>query len=107
VVDTGDAIATWVGKFLRQPQQADVLAKLDRSKAVQRYAFIILPGFSTAPFTVTDLLWRQDGPLPTASPALPAEVTHVWIVATWNVGRGLRWSPEEGWASFSKDVTVD
>ncbi len=106
VADNGNALPTWLGEFLRQPQQADVLAKLGRSQADERHVFIILPGFSTAPFTVTDLLWREDGPLPTAGPGLPDEVTHVWLVATWNIGRGLRWSPDEGWQTFSKDVSV-
>lgn len=102
VANNGEAIASWIGEFLRERQQADVLAKLGRSGAVERHAFIILPSFSTAPFTVTDLLRREDGPLPTVPPTLPDQVTHVWAVATWNVGRGLRWSPDEGWQNFRK-----
>ncbi|MCA1713290.1 MAG: hypothetical protein LC789_17275 [Actinobacteria bacterium] len=106
VADTGDALAAWAGDFLQDPQQADVLAKLDRSGAAERHAFIILPGFTTAPFTVTDLLWREAGPLPSAPPVLPPEVTHIWLVASWNTGRGVRWSPDGGWRSFSKKSAV-
>lgn len=98
------AVGLWLADFLAHPQQADVLAKLARSGADDRHAFVILPGFTTAPFAVSDLLWREDGPLPSSPPVLPAEVTHVWLVSTWNIGTGLRWSPDGGWQHFTKDV---
>lgn len=88
----------WVGAFLAEPQRADVLAKLDRSGALERHAFIILPAFTTAPFCVVDPLWRGDAP--SVAPALPAEVTHVWLASMWSVTTGLRWCPVGGWLTF-------
>lgn len=104
VSDTGDGLASWVGDFLCQPDQQDVLDKLERSNALERHAFVFLPGFSTAPFSASDLLMRNDAPLPTASPRLPPEVTHVWAVSTWSSGAGFRWSPSGGWTRFNKAV---
>lgn len=80
VAESGDALSPWVGRHLRNHQ--DVLEKLRRSGAEERHAFIILPGFSTAPFTVADLFMRHEPPLPTSAPDLPPEVTHAWVVST-------------------------
>lgn len=102
VSDSGDPVAKWVGEYLRAPERRDVLSKLHRSGATDRHAFIILPGFTTAPFVVADLFMRSDPPLPTESPDLPPEVTHVWVVSTWTIGRGLRWAPGDGWKAFDK-----
>ena len=99
---TGDPVSTWLPTFLREPAQADVLRKLARSGAEDRHAFVIVPIFSTAPYGVVDLLVRDDGPVPTATPDLPPEVSHAWVVSSWNAGHGLRWSPDGGWATFSK-----
>ncbi|MBW3668206.1 MAG: hypothetical protein KY443_03240 [Actinobacteria bacterium] len=100
VAETGDALSPWVAEHLLA--HPDVLKKLALSGAEERHAFIILPGFSTAPFPVADLFMRQAPPLPTTAPELPPEVTHVWVVSTWTIGRGLRWSPNSGWAVFDK-----
>lgn len=104
VSESGDALASWIGEFLRDQDQHDVLGKLSRSGAEDRHAFVFLPGFSVAPFSASDLLMRDDAPLPTASPQLPREVTHVWAVSTWTSGAGFRWSPSDGWTKFDKTV---
>lgn len=102
VSESGDPLSKWLGEFLREPGQADVLSKLRRSGADQRHAFVLLPGFSTAPFPVTDILMRSDAALPSRAPDLPAEITHLWAVSTWNSGDGMRWAPEVGWRRFSR-----
>ena len=102
VADTGNALAKWIGEFLHGPDQHDVLAKLANSGAVERHAFVYLPGFNTAPFSASDVLMRDGAPLPIEAPQLPAEVTHVWAVSEWATGDGFRWSPDEGWARFDK-----
>jgi len=102
VPKSGDPLSEWLGEFLREPGQADVLSKLRRSGADQRHAFVLLPGFSTAPFPVTDILMRSDAALPSRAPDLPAEITHLWAVSTWNSGDGMRWAPEVGWRRFSR-----
>ncbi len=96
------ALPPWVGAFLADRQQADVLAKLDRSGALERHAFIIFPVFTTAPFCVVDPLWRGDAP--TVAPSLPCEVTHVWLASVWSITTGLRWCPIGGWSTFRTDV---
>ncbi len=69
VDDTGAAVPVWVRDFLLDPRRADVLSKLTRSKADERHAFILLPGFNLAPFGVVDMLWREDGAVPFSAPS--------------------------------------
>jgi hypothetical protein len=99
-----EAIATWVGEFLGSVKQADVLDKLKRSGAEERHAFVLVPGFSVAPFAVAELLIRDDPPVPGAPPLLPEEVTHVWVAGTWSAGRAFYWSPALGWSTPTKVV---
>lgn len=108
VVDsTGSAVPGWVRDFLLDPHQSDVLSKLARSGASERHAFILVPGFSIAPFGVVDMLWRDEHDVvPTGSPHLPDQVTHVWLMAFWTVGSGLRWSPERGWERFERHFRI-
>lgn len=104
VADNGDAASQWIGSFLSHPGQADVRAKLLSSGVDNRHVFVIVPGFTSAPFSVSDLLLRSNAPLPIVEPILPVEVTHVWMMGTWSSGTGLYWSPVEGWYSVSKAV---
>jgi hypothetical protein len=104
VADTGDALADWLAGFLADPERGDVRSKLAASGADETHAFVIVPELTTAPFGVSDLLMRDEAPLPTFDPDLPLEVSHVWTVSTWSTGFGFRWSPSEGWSSFDKTV---
>lgn len=81
-----------------------MLGKLNGSGAKDRHAFVFLPGFSIAPFSASYVLMRDDAPLPTASPRLPPEVTHIWAVSAWTSGAGFRWSPSDGWTKFDKRI---
>lgn len=108
VDNTGSAVPQWVRDFLLDAHQSDVLGKLARSGATERHAFILLPAFSTAPFGVFDMLWRdQDDVVPTRSPKLPDEVTHVWLMSFLVEGSGLRWSPEGGWQRFERQFRIE
>jgi len=95
---TGDPIAAWVGTFL-QSERPDVVAKLGRSGAKERHAFVLVPGFTTAPFVVSELLTRKHAALPVEEPDLPIEVTHVWIVGMWHDVEGCCWAPHKGWSA--------
>jgi hypothetical protein len=64
--------------------------------------FVLVPGFTEAPFGVTDLLMRDNAPLPVDAPNLPTEVTHVWVASLWGSGSGFRWDPAGGWSAFAK-----
>ncbi len=104
VAEAGDSLADWIGMWTAQPQQAHNLTKLRNSGAPERHLFVILPGFADAPFAATDLLMRDNAPLPTIAPVLPEEVTHLWVMSTWSSGDGMRWDPEFGWQHFDKQV---
>lgn len=102
VGDSGDPLADWIGGYLAAPDQNDVRGKLARSGVEERHAFIILPSFTPASFTVAYLLMEDGAPLPVKKPMLPQEVTHVWAMSTWSTGRVVSWSPAAGWASSPK-----
>jgi hypothetical protein len=104
VAHNGDALSEWVSEFLAAESQRDVLHKLSESHAEERHAFVILPGFPTAPFAVTDVLMRREAPLPTQDPVLPRELSHIWVVSSWSSGVGFRWAPGRGWSTFDKSV---
>lgn len=106
VADTGDALATWLSEWTHESHQDDNRRKLASSGATERHLFILVSGFTTAPFSVTDLLMRDHAPLPTIDPELPDEITDVWVMSTWNSGDGFRWSPRTGWTRFPKEATT-
>jgi GNAT superfamily N-acetyltransferase len=97
VARTGDAIAAWIGDYLRG-ERRDVLAKLARSGVQERHAFVLVPGFTPAPFAVTELLMNEHARLPLVPPQLPAEVTHVWVVGSFYGVEGFYWAPDIGWS---------
>ena len=100
---TGDELATWLSEFLAHDRRADVRRKLARSGADERHAFVVVSGLPGVRFGVTDLLLRNDAPLPTIAPDLPVEVTDVWAASTWASGVGFRWSSRrQSWAIFDK-----
>jgi len=102
VAENGDDLAEWVSEFLTGPAQQDVRHKLASSGAAETHAVVLFPGFSPAPFAVTDLLMRDDAPLPTIDPRLPPEITDVWAMSDWTAGVGFRWSRLTGWLRFDK-----
>jgi hypothetical protein len=102
IPDHGNDLVAWVGEFLHDPVRRDVLEKLERSSSDERHAFVLLPGFTTAPFVVMNLLMTSDPALPEIDPELPEAVTDVWVASTWSSGSGLRWSPTSGWSTFEK-----
>lgn len=100
----GQPLLDWLADWLARPDKADNLAKLKASNADERHLFLILPEFADAPFGVVDLLMRDDSPLPDADPNLPPDITHIWVLSTWNFGNtGVRWAPGAGWSRFAKD----
>jgi hypothetical protein len=100
---TADAVATWVSNFLHDDKRADLRQKLASSGADERHAFVIVGTLPGVPFAITDLLMRDDAPLPSESPQLPPEVTAVWVASAWAAGHGLRWSAAtSGWRTFAK-----
>jgi hypothetical protein len=99
---TGDPLARWLSEWVSTPSRTDNVRKLKRSGAPERHLFILVSGFDSGSFAVSDLLIAPDAPLPTIPPTLPAEITHVWAASTWDSGDGFRWSTDAGWERFVK-----
>lgn len=99
---TGNPLARWLSEWVTDPSRTDNLWKLQRSGAPERHLFILVPGFNSGSFAISDLLMAPDAPLSTTPPTLPAEITHVWAASTWDFGDGFRWSPDKAWERFAK-----
>jgi len=93
--------SAWIAHVLDNPDQAHNLAKLNDSRATERHLFLWVPPFTTAPAAVVHLL-MGDNPAPASPPDLPPQLTHLWLAGGWGTPNGCRWSPEEGWVTFSK-----
>jgi hypothetical protein len=100
VDDSPISFVEWVSTFLASAELADVRRKLAASGHAERHAFLLVPGFTTAPFGVANLLMGHGTPI--EPPSLPDEITHVWLASTWTVGTGWRWDTESGWQPFDK-----
>ncbi len=99
----GRQMLEWLPAWLARPDKVDNLEKLERSGLEERHLFLIFPSFADAPFTVADMLMRENGPLPNSDPDLPPQVTHAWLMSTWNFsGTGMRWAPDSGLSRFEK-----
>jgi len=95
----GTAVPGWVGQFLRDSEQEDVLRKLQRSDAAERHAFIIVYlGGATWPVEYYLNFTEELDQLPTEAPNLPQPVTEVWIVGQ-SGQKGLRWNGS-AWRRF-------
>lgn len=80
VEQDGGALSNWIGQFLNQPTCNDVRLKLLRSCAPVRHAFVIV-SFKAAPWSVECYLTGNLDYLPKHPPALPKEITGVWVVS--------------------------
>jgi hypothetical protein len=104
---TGDPLAVWLGDWTNEPSRSDNVRKLRSADATERHLFILVRGFTAAPFAVNDLLISPHAPIPTSPPVLPAGVTDVWVMSNWDSGDGFRWSPGMGWRRFTKLAPPD
>lgn len=86
----GSSVPGWLGRFLRDPDQADVLKKLQQSGAQTCHAFVITELYGT-PWSVESYLSQQIiDHVPPEPPDLPSPVTAAWLVPTLG-GNGLYW----------------
>jgi hypothetical protein len=68
--------------------------------------FILFPGFTIAPFVVTDVLMRPNGPLPSNAPQLPMGIGHLWLMSTWSTGDVFHWTGT-AWVRHPKVAPAD
>lgn len=97
----GSELASWFDAWVRDPRQRHNLIKLQQSQATRRHLVVLLPGFTTAPFAAADLLTRDDAELPEHGLDLPAPLSDVWLVSTWDTGHALHWNAA-GWIRSPK-----
>ena len=98
---TGDGLVRWLDGWVREPAQLHNLTKLRVANRLERHLFVLLPGFTTAPFDASDVLMRADGPLPEAAPSLPEVLTDVWLMSTWSTGEIFHFGAN-GWSRTAK-----
>ncbi len=102
---TGDGLVAWLNAWISEPAQEHNVEKLRAAPHPERHLFVLIPGFTTAPFSASDVLMRADGPLPQAVPALPQGVTDVWLMSTWSTGDLFHYSAD-GWSRSPKVFEV-
>lgn len=97
VDSAGSVLPRWIEEFLRDPKREDVLLKLRRTDAQERWVFVPV-SLAGAPFSVESYLTGELECLPVTGPSLPPPVTGIWVTSM--VGkRGVRWDGAE-WRLF-------
>jgi hypothetical protein len=97
VDSAGSALPQWIEEFLRDPEREDVLFKLRRTGAQERWVFVPVT-FGAAPWAVESYLTGELEWLPATEPNLPSPVTGIWVASTYGT-HGVRWDIA-GWRSF-------
>lgn len=106
VTDHGDDLARWVGDWLADPDQQHNIEKVLRAGREETHLFIVLPGFTAAPFAAVDVLVRSGGPLPAIPPRLPLGIDHLWLMSTWDTGDLFEWDGRN-WLRHHKVLATD
>ena len=92
-----EAFLAWVEECASGPRAADDRRKLAATRADERH--LIIGVTFTSPGEVFFALSEATGvgAVPPRAPALPAEITHVWVLPAQSSGRCLVWFPDRGW----------
>lgn len=106
VPDHGDDLARWVGVWLADPDQRHNIEKVLRASCEESHLFVLLPGFTVAPFAAADVLMRSGGPLPSIPPRLPLGINRLWLMSTWDTGDLFEWDGRT-WLRHQKVLATD
>ena len=90
-----DVITNWIDETLASDGIADVRQKLARSGSDERHIFLGVT--YSSPGDVFMLLSSLERGLPPEPPALPTEITHLWLFNAQSPDRCLAWFPGIGW----------
>lgn len=90
VDDKGTELPKWLEDFTRNPDQADVLSKLQKSGATNCHVFVFAT-FQGVPWTVEAYLTGSLTDIPDNPPNLPSPLTEAWVVAGFG-DKGLHWN---------------
>ncbi len=97
--DQPNTVSTWVGKYLNEPRQNDILVKLNKSTASDCHVFIAV-GPDNTPWLVDLYLLGYLKCTPSQPPDLPPPITGVWLFSILGGDTGLRWDGAS-WSLFS------
>jgi hypothetical protein len=89
------AFVGWVDDVLVSDPLRSKRAKLARTGADERHLF--LGASYTTPWAAFLMLTAEQVVVPDRAPALPPEITHLWLMNFQAPGRCLVWYPELGW----------
>lgn len=94
-------LASWSEEFLGDQDISDVRRKLAATNAPERHAFVVVTLMSE--WAVHHALTRDGyGQLPGRAPALPEDVTHLWLLGTECADRCIAWLPDRGgWIDYA------
>lgn len=102
---TGNGLVVWLNQWVSEQAQEHNVEKLRAVKHLERHLFVLLPGFTTAPFVASDVLMRPDGPLPEVPPRLPDGITDVWLMSMWTTGDAFHFDGHD-WSRSAKVFNV-
>jgi hypothetical protein len=98
------AVLGWLARILASEELKDVRKKLTATNADERHFFI---GVSySSPGEVFFALAIDEQTLPSEAPALPAEMTHLWLMNPAG-DRCIAWFPDRGWFDVARSWATD
>ena len=98
------AILAWIAQTLASEKLKGVRGKLAATSANERHFFL---GVSySSPGEVFFALAVGDQTLPSETPALPTEITHLWLMNP-SGDRCIAWFPDRGWFDVARSWTTD
>ena len=97
-----ELLCEWLSEWLASPGQLHNIHKACDGGSEQNHLFVLLPGYTVAPFPARHLLTDQGGCLPGGNPSPPGALTHIWTMSTWSTGDLFGWSETAGWRRHRK-----
>ncbi len=88
-------VIDWLDRTLSSARLDDVRSKLAATGAAERHLF--LGTTYSSPSDVFFALDEYNQSLPDEPPDLPHEITHLWLMRAFSVGRCIAWFPDRGW----------
>ncbi len=99
ITSDSDVITDWVDSVLADPSYRDTTEKILRVQADERHVFL-MSGTLTS-FDVDQNLQRINTRTPSRAPAVPAGITHVWVVSRFGEPNVGLWTVGQGWSFVS------
>jgi hypothetical protein len=98
------AVSSWVARTLSSDELKGVRKKLAATNADERHFFL---GVSySSPGEVFFALAVDEQTLPSETPALPREITHLWLTNPMG-DRCIAWFPDRGWFDVARSWATD